>query len=90
MKLLFDAEFHTDDDFGFRELEFDKNARMYEKAKIDYMYDDTGCERIYIKLNAEGDENACRWALRDLLEDLMCSIDTFKYYLVKDLYDLFD
>jgi hypothetical protein len=90
MKLLFDAEFHTYDAFSFRELDFDKNAKMYKNATIEYEYEDTGWERIYISLHADGDENACRWALRDLLEDLMCSISTFKHYLVKELYDLFD
>lgn len=88
MKLLFIADFHTDGDFCFHDFDklFDKNSRMYEGAEIEYVNIHDG-EHIYIRLHASGDANACRWAIRDLLEKMICSIRTHKYYLVGELYE---
>jgi len=94
MELYFDATFSTDGDFSFyvEKLKsmFDIDCEMYKKAKINYIYMDNKDERIYIRLFAEGDADACRWAMRDLLEGLMCSIKTFKHYVVKEIYELLD
>lgn len=93
MKIYFDAHFYTDGDFSFRKDEldmlFEKDSSLYKGAKIEYYYEHED-EEISIRLVAEGNENACRWALRDLLEALMCSISTIKYWLVRDLYDLLE
>ena len=94
MKISFDATFATDGDYYFDkenlEAFFTPTKSLYRKVKINYFYDGDSYERIYIKLYIEGDENSCRWAMRDLLQGLICSIRTIKYWLVKDLYDLLE
>ena len=93
MKICFDAHFYTDGDFSFREdvlnMLFHTDSPLYKEAKIKYSYKH---EDGYIDINflAEGNKNACRWALRDLLEGLMCSIDTHKHWLVKGLYNVLE
>ena len=93
MKLYFEAHFETDGDFRFDVCEvqerFKTERSLYEGAKTKYNYECDG-EYIDICLGAEGDANACRWHLRDLLESLICSIRTSKYWLVRDLYELLD
>jgi len=93
MKLCFKAYFNTDGDFTFDENQiqerFRVNKSLYKDAKTTYNYRQYD-EHINIVLTAEGDKNACRWYVRDLLEELMCSIRTSKHYLIKDLYELFD
>lgn len=88
MKAIFIADFKTDGDFSFRNFNelFDKNNSLYNGAEIEYISvcDD---EDIYIRLNTHGEPNACRWAIRDLLENMICSISTHKYYLVGELYE---
>lgn len=88
MKAIFSAEFHTDGDFCFRDFDslFDKNSSMYKGAEIEYVNIHNG-EDIYIRLNIHGEPNACRWAIRDLLEHMICSISTHKWYLVGELYE---
>lgn len=88
MKLMFVADFHTDGDFSFRNFDklFNKNNSMYKGAEIEYVHIHDG-EYIHVHLSADGESNACRWALRDLLEEMMCSICTHKHYLVKQVYD---
>lgn len=91
MKLCFEAHFVTDGDFHFdkneiyRRLETGKS--LYKNADILFDYQ-THEDHIDIYLIAEKDANACRWYFRDLLESLICSIRTSKYWLVKDLYEL--
>ena len=91
MRLCFNARFHTDGDYGFRkdivDSMFDINDSLYEKANITFSYDQDGGD-IYIRLVVEGEGSDCRLVLRDLLEALICSITTNKYWLVKDLYNL--
>ena len=93
MHISFFAEFITDGDFNFRQDNlnalFNTSSPLYNNANIEYDYVVDG-ETITIMFFAEGNENNCRWALRDLLEACMCSIDTHKHYLVKKLYDLFE
>lgn len=88
MKIMFVADFHTDGDFGFHDFDklFDKNNTLYKGAEIKYVNIHDG-EHIYIRLHANGAANACRWAVRDLLEKMICSIRTHKYYLVGELYE---
>ena len=81
--------FCTDGDFDFGNLfeVFDSGNSMYAGAMIHYHCDeDNGV--IHISLRADGDANACRWAARDLMESLVCSIRTHKYYLIRDVYNL--
>lgn len=93
MKLCFEAHFCTDGDFRFDESQiqerFEVEKSLYKGAEIKYHYQHDG-EYIDIFLSAVGDANACRWNLRDLLEELICSIRTSKYWLVRDLYELID
>ena len=92
MNICFKAHFYTDGDYSFRkdrlDFLFEKDSPLYKGATIRYFYEHVD-EEISICLVADGNENGCRWALRDLLEALMCSISTIKYWLVRDLYDLF-
>lgn len=93
MKIYFKAHFYTDGDYSFRkdrlEMLFKKDSLLYEGSTIRYSYEHED-EEISVCLAADGDKDACRWALRDLLEALMCSISTFKYWLVRDLYDILE
>lgn len=93
MKLCFEAHFDTDGDFRFDERQVQERFKieksLYEGAETKYDYKQDG-EYIDICLSAEGDANACRWYFRDLIEELICSIRTSKYWLVKDLYELLD
>lgn len=91
MKIYFEAYFNTDNDFRFEESQvrdrLQRERFLYEGAttQYEYQHDD---DDIMIRLTADGDAAACRMCLRDLLEELICSIRTFKHWLVKDLYEL--
>lgn len=91
MILRLDMEFHTDGDFAFRDIgrQLDPGRQLYKGASIDYRVK-TDDEEICFNLACIGEANACRWAARDLVESLICSISTFKAYLVGDLYRLLD
>ena len=81
--------FNTDGDFSFRDRRelFNPDASLYKGASIKYDIGE-GYDDISFSLYAEGDPNPCRWAARDLMESLVCSIQTNKYYVIKYLYDL--
>ena len=83
MKICFNANFYTDGDYGFNkdrlDALFNKDSSFYKGAEIRYFYERED-EEITIYLIAEGNANACRWALRDLLEALMCSFTTIKLF----------
>lgn len=91
MTLVLDISFHTDGDFcvNDRESIFNKDSRLYRDADLIYRTEESG-ESIEFALIASGDENACRWAARDLLQSLICEFKTFKSYLVRDLYQFLD
>ena len=91
MTLVLDISFHTDGDFGVsnRESIFNKDSRLYRDADLIYRTEESG-ESIEFALVATGDENACRWAARDLLESLICELRTFKSYLANALYQFLD
>lgn len=94
MKLLFKSIFNTDGDFSFYEDKvsslFKKDSAFYEKAtSIDYKYQHDG-EKVELYLLIVGDPDTCRWACRDLLEALMCSIRTCVHYIVKDVYEVLE
>ena len=96
MRIMFEAEFHTDGDYGFDRGKiyniFDPKSSFYNGAAIQFDYQDCNesSERIYLTLVADGDSDRCRYALRDLLEGLILSFHTCKYWLVRDMYDLLD
>jgi len=89
MKLLLQFKFCTDGDFHIKDYNNLINPKdtMYKNANIKYLAD-KGIETIWIGLLADGERNACRWAARDLMERLVCSVRTHKYYLIKELYDM--
>lgn len=89
MKLLLDLSFVTDGDFCFNNSEnlFDPKETMYKESDVKYFYTCDG-EDIHVRLEANGDDNACRWAAEELMENLVCNIRTHKYYVIKYLYDL--
>ena len=89
MKVMFIADFHTDGDFGFYDFDnlFDKTSFLYKGAEVEYLASKDDYH-IYFRLCAHGEPNPCRWAVRDLLENMICSIRTHKYYLVGELFDL--
>jgi hypothetical protein len=69
----------------------DTENSLYNGAIVDYNYtdySDIGDFNIWLK--ARGEINPCKWACRDLLEHMMCSISTHKHYLIKELYDSFE
>lgn len=95
MKICFKAHFYTDGDYSFRKdrlnMLFDKDSSLYKGTTIKYSFDDNDDYFIYISLDVDGEDSyRCRYVLRDLLESLMCSMSTIKYWLVKDLYDLLE
>lgn len=89
VRIQFHAEFETDGDFCFEETnlkELEKSS-LYGDAHIDYHFtNDVDCEHISFVLTVEGKGDNCRYVLRDLLEEMMCSIRTHKYWLVKEIY----
>lgn len=90
MKLQLQMKFCTDGDFWFNNEEelFDLRKTLYHGAKISYNKKfDPDNQEINLTLIADGDSRACQWAVRDLLESLICNIRTIKYYLVQDLYN---
>lgn len=93
MILSFKADFQTDGDYGFYEERLSKlfytDNPLYKGAVITYHYEHED-EFISVSLKAEGDEKACRYACQDLLEALICSFHTCKYWLVKDMYEIFE
>ena len=91
MTLVLDISFHTDGDFCVNDLEsiFNKGSRLYKDANLIYSAEQSD-ESLEFALIASGDENAGRWAARDLLQSLICEFRTFKSYLVGDLYRFLD
>jgi hypothetical protein len=97
VRIEFRADFSTDGDFRFEEANLNElaqkleNSSLYDDAAIQYGYDHD-CEDITFFLKAEGKNNACRYALRDLLEEMIASFRTYsgKYYLIKEVYDLLE
>ena len=91
MTLVLDISFHTDGDFCVNDPEsiFNKGSRLYKDANLIYSAEQSD-ESLEFALIASGDENACRWAARDLLQSLICEFRTFKSYLVGDLYRFLD
>lgn len=92
--LVFNADFSTDGDFHFDETrlkELDVKCSLYNGATIQYNYE-RDWEDIHFCLTADGKSDACRYALRDLLEEMIASFRTYssKYYLIKDVYDLLE
>lgn len=91
MRLIFAASFHTDGDFNFRQERlqqmFYEEKSLYKGTTMKYEYEHES-ETINVYLDIEGKELPCKWACRDLLEGLICSINTYKYWLVRDLYNL--
>ena len=88
MRLTFVADYQTDGDFTFRNFDdiLDVNSSLYNGADIN-LTTQMEDEHIYIALHATGKSLPCKWACRDLLEYLMCSINTNKHYMVKQVYD---
>ena len=91
MTLVLDISFHTDGDFCVNDLEsiFNKGSRLYKDANLIYSAEQSD-ESLEFALIASGDENACRWAARDLLQSLICEFRTFKSYLVGYSYRFLD
>lgn len=93
VRLMFHADFSTDGDFHFDETRLKglEPSPLYDGAAVNYKYD-KDWEFIEFDLVAEGKSEACRYALRDLLEEMIASFRTYpgKYYLIKDVYDLLE
>ena len=91
MKLDLTIDLCTDGDFWVRNANelFDKSQPLYKKAKISYHCYSTD-ENIYFELHAEGDAYHCQYAARDLIQNLVVSLDVgaLHYWLVKDLYEM--
>lgn len=87
------AEFSTDGDFHFDDtrLKEIQDSRQYDEAKLSYTYWHDG-EDIVFHLIAEGKSDSCRYAARDLIEEMQVSFRTFslKHYLIKDVYEMLE
>lgn len=86
-RLLLMARFHTDGDFRFDLPEYliDTASPLYEGASPEVSI--TASDETYeFRVWAQGPSRRCKYAARDALEHLICSIRTFKSYLVGDLY----
>lgn len=92
MKLRLEIHFHTDGDFCFLGLNdlINPNSSFYNGAVSIFEVNNlTDYEEIDILLECDGDANGCRWAARDVLENLIVrGVSVSHYYLVKYLYDL--
>lgn len=92
MKIKLNIHFETDGDFCFLGLDnlIDTKSNLYngviKKFKVT---DKPDYEKLDILLECEGDANCCRWAARDVLENLITGgFRVVHYYLVEDLYKL--
>ena len=81
--------FQTDGDFSFRNPDdlFDPNASLYDGVVTNY-----DCTKEFesyaFVLCAEGDENACSYAVWDLLNALVCNLSTSRPYIIRDVYQM--
>ena len=93
MVLSFKAEFQSDGDYGFYEERLSKlfyiDSPLYKEAVLDYHYEHED-EFTFVSLRVEGKKEACKYACGDLLEALICSFHPCKYWLVKDMYEIFE
>ena len=88
MKLHLEIVFHSDGDFHIEDGNtlIDTNSSFYNGAKLDYIYTDDYEMQIFI-LNAEGEPNPCRWAARDMMENMVCNLRTHKHYVIPMIYE---
>lgn len=87
MRLKLDITFATDGDFCFDNADrlFDDKNLLYENASVTYGHW-TDSERSEFRLDAQGNADACQYAAHDLLETLVCSLRTSRYYVIQDVY----
>ncbi len=93
MKLKLELNFCTDGDFCFLDTNPDhllNGMSMYKDVVKEFKVDDRqNEERLHIFLDCEGKANGCRWAARDVLENLISGgFRVVHYWLVDDLYHL--
>ena len=90
MKVKFEATFVTDDDYTFNNEKILStfNPRGFRQSNITYKYDDSVQSRIYIYLEASSISSQCRFACREFIEALMCSIETHKCSLMNEILSL--
>lgn len=93
MKLKLELNFCTDGDFRFLDTNSDHllpNNRLYGDVIKEFNVDDMqNEERLHIFLNCEGESDCCRWAARDLLENIISNgVGVVHYWLVDRLYHL--
>lgn len=83
------VNFKTDGDFSFRNADnlFNTNDPLYDGADI-YYGSTQKSESYTFFLDAVGDENACNYAVRDLLEALVCNLSTSRSYIIRDVYQM--
>ena len=89
VKLELEVSFYTDGDFYFSDINeiFDPVSSMYNGANVKYDLS-TEFEYYNFLLIAEGPEDRCYYAARDLLESIMCHLQTSRYYIIRDVYQL--
>ncbi len=90
IKIKIDAEFYTDGDFRFDNLDslIDIHSSLYAGASVQYRASQNYAEQtIHIEFSAAGNDNPCLWAMKDLLESLVCNFRTHYCFLVKEMYD---
>lgn len=92
MQLTLKMEFCTDGDFCFHSIDrlIDPKSSFYNGVVKDFrVINEPDDEFISVSLECEGDANGCRWAARDVMENLVVGgIRVAHYWLVKYLYDL--
>jgi len=85
--LRLDIFVNTDGDFRFDDSEpyLETESSFYDGAELE-LHQDRGSERYSFVLCAKGKANPCRWAARDLVEHLACSVRTHRSYVIPDVH----
>lgn len=86
MKLTLDITFQTDGDFCFLDEKLINPSNSFYNNAVKYFNIDheDGDYFYYYYLECEGDPDGCRWAARDLIENLLCGGIRLVHYWVLD------
>lgn len=93
MKLKLELNFCTDGDFRFLDTDpkhLLTESSLYGDVVKEFTVDDKQDEeRLHIVLYCKGEANCCRWAARDLLQNIITNgVRVVHYWLVDYLYHL--
>lgn len=90
MKLNIELVFYTDGDFWFNNEDklFNKDSVLLENADCAYSnLFDIDNEKVSLSLYVKGNARECKYAVEELLGNLICNIRTHDYYMVLKISD---